>query len=223
MDKNPESKLIQTLNKQSEDDLSMTGKAVLVQNQLGIFFGILKKADTRKGTALLSDGYAIDPKKHLTFTQYLRFVCAEDKGVKLSASLLRTVAHENTITDYATEGIGLYYVDSFNDSTNFYDAPHGIVPSVDLLSLTGIYVIVPITDNGDASQMWEDIIVRSERGNVSSDEIDLTVKETFTEIDTIGRGLDGSDIMSANGDVSREIKYSSAVIRPLVVKEINGE
>lgn len=218
MDKNPESKLIQTLNTQAGDDLSMTSKPVLVQNQLGIFFGFLKKADTRKGTALLSDGYAIDPKKHLTFTQYLRFICSEDEGHALSMNTVRRVAHENTITDYATEGIGIYHVDSFNTYTGYYDAPNGIEPTVAMLSLTGIYAIVPVNDDSDANYMWSNMINYNEINSAESDQIDITVKETFTEIGTIGRGLDGSTYSREDGTV-REVMFSSAVIRPLVIKE----
>lgn len=218
MSNNTENILIQTLSDQANADLSMTGKPVLVQNQLGIFFGFLEKADTRKGTALLSNGYAIDPKKHLTFTQYLRFISSEDRGNQLNIDVVRHVAQENTITDYATEGIGLYYVDLFNDETSYYDTPYAIVPTVAILSLTGIYAIVPVTDDSDANQMWESIIASSEQGDVALDEINLTAKETFTQIDTIGRGLDGSVIGSEEGGIVRESKYSSAVIRPLIVK-----
>lgn len=67
----PEDKLLQNIQ---NNDLSMTGKPVLVQNQLGIFYGRLEKADTRKGTALLSDGYMISPDRHITYTRYLDFV-----------------------------------------------------------------------------------------------------------------------------------------------------
>ena len=56
------------------NDLTLTGKAVLVQNQLGIFYGILEKADTRDGTVLLSDGYMLSPERHITYARYLDFL-----------------------------------------------------------------------------------------------------------------------------------------------------
>lgn len=218
MDKNPESKLIQTLNTQAGDDLSMTGKPVLVQNQLGIFFGYLKKADTRKGTALLSNGYAVDPKKHLTFTQYLRFICSEDKGNSLSIKTVRRVAHENTITDYATEGIAMYYIDTFNDEAVYHNTLVGIEPSVGLLSLTGIYAIVPVADDDGANYIWTEIIAQSDKYDSEVDELDMTAAETFTCIEDIDKGSDGSYHEGKDG-TTREVKYSSPALRALVVKE----
>ncbi len=70
----PDGKLLHTNHK---DDLSMTGKPVLVQNNLGIFYGFLEKSDTRNGTALLRDGFKLSPDRHITFSQYLDFLSNE--------------------------------------------------------------------------------------------------------------------------------------------------
>jgi hypothetical protein len=56
------------------NNLTMTGMPVLVQNQLGIFYGTLEKADTRTGTALLTNGFMLSPERHITFLQYLNFL-----------------------------------------------------------------------------------------------------------------------------------------------------
>lgn len=71
MAQKPEEKLLSSIQ---NNDLSMTGKPVLVQNQLGIFYGTLEKADTRNGTVLLSDGYMISPERHITYARYLDFL-----------------------------------------------------------------------------------------------------------------------------------------------------
>lgn len=70
----PDGKL---LHANQKDDLSMTGKPVLVQNNLGIFYGFLEKSDTRSGTALLRDGFKLSPDRHITFSQYLDFLSNE--------------------------------------------------------------------------------------------------------------------------------------------------
>lgn len=62
------------INVKQNNDLSMTGKPVLAQNQLGIFYGILEKADTRNGTVLLSKGYMLSPDRHITYARYLDFL-----------------------------------------------------------------------------------------------------------------------------------------------------
>ncbi len=59
------------------DDLSLTGKPVLVQNHLGIFYGFLEKSDSRSGSALLRDGFRLSPDRHITFSQYLDFLSSE--------------------------------------------------------------------------------------------------------------------------------------------------
>lgn len=59
------------------DDLVLTGRPVLVQNNLGIFYGFLEKADTRDGTALLSNGFMLSPDCHITFAQYLDFIAPD--------------------------------------------------------------------------------------------------------------------------------------------------
>ncbi|OYW85993.1 hypothetical protein B7Z17_01335, partial [Candidatus Saccharibacteria bacterium 32-49-10] len=71
MAQKPEDKL---LNNIQNSDLSMTGKPVLAQNELGIFYGVLEKADTRNGTALLSSGYMLSPERHITYARYLDFL-----------------------------------------------------------------------------------------------------------------------------------------------------
>lgn len=71
MAQKPEDKL---LNTTQNNDLTLTGKPVLVQNQLGIFYGTLEKADTRTGTALLTNGFMLSPERHITFLQYLNFL-----------------------------------------------------------------------------------------------------------------------------------------------------
>lgn len=174
MDKNPESNLIKTLNKQQDDDLSLTDKPVLVQNQLGIFFGTLKKSDSRKGTALLVDGYAISPDKHVTYAQYERLCNLENptdipdidrinrsagRGISLrigskigfSVQKYKTVynqAKQNTITDFALEGVATYRTVSdlrqlVSNSVKFYSDQN----SVPLLSLSGIVAIIPISED----------------------------------------------------------------------------
>ena len=66
-----------TTNTKTTDSLVLTDKPVLVQNNLGIFYGFLEKSDTRNGTALLSDGFMLSPDHHITFSQYLDFFSAE--------------------------------------------------------------------------------------------------------------------------------------------------
>lgn len=71
MAQRPEDKLLKNIQ---DNDLSMTNKPVLVQNQLGIFYGTLEKADTRNGTVLLSNGYMVSPDRHITYARYLDFL-----------------------------------------------------------------------------------------------------------------------------------------------------
>lgn len=70
----PNGKLLD-INK--NEDLSLTGRPVLVQNNLGIFYGFLEKSDTRSGTALLRDGFKLSPDRHITYSQYLDFLSNE--------------------------------------------------------------------------------------------------------------------------------------------------
>ena len=81
-------------NNKTNDDLSLTGKPVLVQNHLGIFYGFLEKSDSRSGSALLRDGFKLSPDRHITFSQYLdylsnemdiQYVDANDKYMKALA------------------------------------------------------------------------------------------------------------------------------------------
>lgn len=74
MAQKPEGKLLNTI---SDNDLSLTGKPALIQNNLGIFYGFLEKSDTRSGTALLRDGFKLSPDRHITFSQYLDFLSNE--------------------------------------------------------------------------------------------------------------------------------------------------
>lgn len=76
MAQKPEDKLLNTIQDQP-NDLSLTGQPVLVQNNLGIFYGFLEKSDTRSGTALLRDGFILSPDRHITFSQYLDFLSGE--------------------------------------------------------------------------------------------------------------------------------------------------
>lgn len=64
-------------NNKLTDDLVLTGKPVLVQNSLGIFYGFLEKSDSRSATALLRDGFMLSPDNHITFSQYLDFFSSE--------------------------------------------------------------------------------------------------------------------------------------------------
>lgn len=118
-----EDKLVRTINK-TNDNLSLSGKPALVQNSLGIFYGILEKSDTRSGTALLRDGFMISPEKHITYLQYMDFI-----GKTLHDAVFNTTGGEHvapmevaidkltflkysrqlTITDYANEGIAEIY------------------------------------------------------------------------------------------------------------------
>lgn len=89
MAQKPEDKL---LNTTQNNDLSLTGKPVLVQNNIGIFYGFLEKSDTRSGTALLRDGFMLSPARHITFSQYLDFLSNEISDRYLEA--------ENEYTKY---------------------------------------------------------------------------------------------------------------------------
>lgn len=64
-------------NNKLTDDLALTGKPVLVQNSLGIFYGFLEKSDSRSATALLRDGFMLSPDNHITFSQYLDYFSTE--------------------------------------------------------------------------------------------------------------------------------------------------
>lgn len=55
----------------AKKSFNMTGQPVLIQNSAGIYYGTLERLDTRDGTALLSDGYTVSPKRHITFAQLL--------------------------------------------------------------------------------------------------------------------------------------------------------
>jgi hypothetical protein len=66
-----------TIEKTQNSDLTLTGKPVLIQNNIGIFYGFLEKSDTRSGTALLRDAFKLSPERHITFSQYLDFLSNE--------------------------------------------------------------------------------------------------------------------------------------------------
>ncbi len=164
MSQKTEGTLINTI-KNSTNELTMTGKPVLVQNNLGIFYGILERADTRKGTALLSNGYAISPERYITFVQFLNYVFDEvdepDEnseigyanglmgGIRVVGSQALEGLKINTITDYATEGVQMVQRGSFEDSSVFREQL-----TSDIISLTGIYAIVPISEEATVRQSF---------------------------------------------------------------------
>lgn len=86
-------------NLQSKYDLDMTGRPVLIQNELGVFYGVLEKADTRSGTALLRDGFMVSPDRHITFVQYLDFLNyeAEKRRDALESATGQTTKQQSKI------------------------------------------------------------------------------------------------------------------------------
>lgn len=232
MDGKSESKLIQTLNKHQEEDLSLKDRLVLVQNQLGIFFGTLKKADSRKGTALLVNGYAISPDKHITYAQYERLCSldnastipgidrikrSEGSGVALSVdseigysvqehAMIYEQASRNTITDFALEGIATYR--TVSDLRQLNSEAAKFYPdrtSVPLLSLSGVIAMVEIGEG--ANIMMYD----------GENEISIPVIDTFNGsiFGTVDRSV------SENNDSTPEhvynaVSYFGEVTEPLI-------
>lgn len=172
----PEDNLISTINK-SDNDLSLTGKPVLVQNNLGIFYGFLEKFDTRNQTALLSDAFKLSSERHITFTQYLDFVNGEIKDkvkvqhqssevdnilrneIIIDQATLNEHARDISITDYASEGV---YVLQFRTST--HENSRYIQNTVPMMSLSGVVATVLLNDYAveySASYLLPDSILGS--------------------------------------------------------------
>lgn len=154
-------------NTKLSDDLTLTGKPVLVQNNLGIFYGFLEKSDSRTASALLRDGFRLSPDRHITFTQYLDFLLGEYSKVRklawdaaeadnkpvrseLMARPNQIVIDEATfsehkrdlsITDYASEGIFLV-----QRRTSSHENSRYVQATTPLVSLTGVSAIVSISD-----------------------------------------------------------------------------
>lgn len=153
-------------NSKQLNDLDMTGQSVLVQSELGIFYGTLEKADTRNGTALLRNGFMISPDRHITFSQYLDFLAAEaneiseafyedfdEEGqptndpselelpseIQLTMDDFKEHSQHLTISDYAVGGI---YLVQFRTSTYWNTNYRQSVAR--LISLTNISAIVPV-------------------------------------------------------------------------------
>ncbi len=140
------------------NDFSMIGAQTLVQNQIGIFYGILEKVDTRNGTALLRDGFMLSPDSHITYTEYLNFLEKEldqyvksaeikrSKSTKLNMPIQIIVSVEeftsknqvSTIADYASGGI------AFVRHQNTFGQDTHVQNTLPYISLTGVSVIVPI-------------------------------------------------------------------------------
>lgn len=199
---------------QSSNDNILTNAPVLVQNQLGIFYGTLKKYDTRSGTALLESGFMITPERHITFLQYLNFLngVVEEllMGIALNEDSDDTDPYEKaeklfpneisisneeyqehkrnlSITDYATEGI---YLAQFRTRTYWNT---GIVqvtsPSI---SLTGVMAIVDF----DISQ---EIIHQELMALVSKDVSGLGLVESVLGFDVPEfKVVDTFDLISKN-------------------------
>lgn len=98
MAQKPEDKLLKTIQAHN-NDLILTGKPVLVQNNLGIFFGFLEKSDTRSGTALLRDSFMLSPDRHITFSQYLDFLSGE-LSRQLTATAMNNSGADQDFDDF---------------------------------------------------------------------------------------------------------------------------
>lgn len=171
MAQKPEDKL---LNTTQNNDLTLTGKPVLVQNQLGIFYGTLEKADTRTGTALLTNGFMLSPERHITFLQYLNFLNgvisdvlmdiaggeydSEDDGSSLdpwdvaeklfpneiSISNEEYIEHKNNISITDYAAEGVALVQFRTRAYSNTEVAQATAPSI---SLTGVIAIVAIDPN----------------------------------------------------------------------------
>ena len=158
-------------NTKLSDDLTLTGKPVLVQNNLGIFYGFLEKSDSRTASALLRDGFRLSPDRHITFTQYLDFFLGEFNKMReqawssvkdnqeLSGELLRSVyktkpdqlvideatfdehKRDLSITDYASEGIFLVQRRTSSHTSSSY-----MQATTPLVSLTNVSAIVSVSN-----------------------------------------------------------------------------
>ena len=210
MDKNPESKLIQTIKTKKDSDLSMTGKLVLVQNALGIFFGTLEKINTKDKAALLSDGYMISPERHITFTQFLNFrlkdVEAPDedspdgRSYALMPGVQPVTVEEfeqlkiNTITDYATEGIKLVQRGEFDSLSVFRQQTIS-----EQISLTGVQVIVPLVETatvGDVLHFSPHYVVHELNDSAREDweEIEqIKIVDTFMQMINVAKSDNSED------------------------------
>lgn len=165
MAKNPEDKLVHAIKSKEHENFLLTKKPVLVQNNNGIFYGTLEKSDTRIGTALLSNGHTISPEKYLTYVQWARLndgnrpkIGATSKYYEHDFDVVHSMAMQNTITDYATEGIAPYYIVASSEMlesnpTKFYSSIH-LAP---LLSLANVSVIIPIDETAGICEIYKDI------------------------------------------------------------------
>lgn len=72
----------------AKKSFNMTGQPVLIQNSIGIYYGTLERLDTRDGTALLSNGYTVSPKRHITFAQ-LAGITGNNTGDSTGRAIVR--------------------------------------------------------------------------------------------------------------------------------------
>lgn len=151
-------------------NLQLNGTPVLVQNTLGIFYGILEKSDTRNGTALLRDSFMLSPERHITFSQYVDFLYGTIEMAYLdSIGKIEeadgeeyfepepvneiVVDHETfsehtrnlSISDYASEGIALVQY-----RTSTYWNAHQLQRVTPLISLTNVLAITSISHRAAA-------------------------------------------------------------------------
>lgn len=183
-----------TNNKQM-DDLVLTGKPVLVQNSLGIFYGFLEKSDSRSATALLRDGFMLSPDNHITFSQYLDFFSTEVEGMLWDTDnrFNDNVDEDGTVTDEANDVLNgsvipneividqktfdehkrnLTITDYASEGiflvqrrTSTYENSKYIQASSPLISLTNVIAIVAISETITRHAGLRDIIEDIEQGH----------------------------------------------------------
>ncbi len=136
----------------TKDKNNITGKKALVQTTSGLYYGTLEKADTRYGTALLSNAWEIPSEYAIDETSAMRVIAkcmVDEKATAVSAHIkpsdFARYVKESTITDLARTGIVVA------SATLRHNNPCSKIP---LLSLAGVVAIAPLADK-EAERSFE--------------------------------------------------------------------
>jgi hypothetical protein len=121
-----------------QDKYRLTGKKALVQTDKGLYYGTLEKIDTRYSTALMTDAWEIPREFALdedSADNLLAFYDEKYKEIVIERSAFDNLP-KGSLTSLASEGIVVVMTEEGSPSCSM----------VDLLSLTGVIAVAPITD-----------------------------------------------------------------------------
>lgn len=117
---------------------------VLVQNQIGIFYGLVEEIDEKAGTARLTDGYMLP---EYGYTTDIDKPCIEDQIFKKFEELRDLPAP--TITELAEQGIYAIWSNGLLVSTSSYN-------KTPTLFVSGISIIVPIANSEEVRKSFKE-------------------------------------------------------------------